>query len=284
MQLMLLLTVILKLYLLRILIKSINSTEQILLFLGQQSFTVSAPIEETNYVGFGAGPSQEPQGEAITFDANDSGYYTVSEYTGSPGTLPIYYYPLSAAVAGAYSITQMVLNGYTGGSDTYVWSKAGEEGNNFSTAPTVISDKNTSDDRYAFTKFGDLDTLFADNSTVTVTDASFTFYVSVDGQGIAFHEALSAIDASTVTYTTVDGTMTPGIGYDAVAMAEDPLANDFVGEVTVNFPVSTVQNWIRNPEQNFGFWHIATHSWDGQQLSSFEAPIISRRPTLNFQT
>lgn len=244
--------------------------------------TVSAPIEETNYVGFGAGPAQEPQGEAITFDANDSGYYTVSEYSGSPGSLPLYYYPLSAAVAGAFTVTNG-LYGYTGGSDTYVWSQAGAVGNNYSTEPNVISDVNPTDDRYSFTKFDDLDALFADNSTVTVTDASFTFYVSVEGQGIAFHEALSAIDASTVTYNTVDGTMTPGIGYDAVALAEDPLADGFVGEVTVNFPVSTVQKWIRTPEQNFGFWHIATHTSDGQQLSSFEAPIISRRPTLNFQ-
>ena len=50
------------------------------------------PIEDPNYVGLGAGPSQEPQGEALTFDANDTGYYTTSEYSGSPGSLPIYYY------------------------------------------------------------------------------------------------------------------------------------------------------------------------------------------------
>ena len=42
----------------------------------------------------------------MTFDANDSGYYTVSEYSGSPGSLPLYYYPMSAAQAGYYSITQ----------------------------------------------------------------------------------------------------------------------------------------------------------------------------------
>ena len=243
--------------------------------------TVSAPVEETNYVGYGSGPSKEPQGEAITFDANDTGYYTTSEVVGTPGSLPLYYYPLSAAQAGVYSITQG-RDGYTSGEDTFIWSRAGDTGTNYSINATVISDINPSDERWSYTKFGDLDALFADNSTVTVTDASFTFYVAVEGQGIAFHEALSAVDASTVTYNTVDGTMSPGIGYDAVAMAEDPLADNFVGEVTVNFPVSTVQNWIRTPEQNFGFWHLATHSSDGQQLSSFEAPIIDRRPTLNF--
>ena len=243
--------------------------------------TVSAPIEETNYVGFGAGPSQEPQGEAMTFDANDSGYYTVSEYTGSPGSLPLYYYPLSAAQAGVYSIRQGK-DGYTDGSDTYVWSKAGEEGTNFSSAPTIISDKNPSDERWGFNKFDNLDALFADPSTVTVTDASFTFYVAVEGQGISFHQATSAIDASTVTYNTVDGTMSPGIGYEAHPLGDDPLANDFVGEVTVNFPPSAIESWIKNPSENYGFWHLATHSSDGQQLSANEAPNELRRPTLNF--
>jgi hypothetical protein len=242
--------------------------------------TVSSPVEDENYVGLGSGPGQEPQGEAMTWDPSGNGYYTTSEYTGG-GTLPLYYYPLSAAQPGVYIIGQG-LEGYTGGEDTWIWSKAANVNDNNSSAVTLISDKNATDERWGFTKFGSLDTLFADNTTVTVTDASFTFYVDTEGQGIAFHEALSAIDASTVTYTTVDGTMSPGIGYDAVAMAEDPLADNFVGSVTVNFPVSTVQNWIRTPEQNFGFWHIATHSSDGQQVGSFEAASISQRPTLNF--
>ena len=242
--------------------------------------TVSSPVEEPNYVGLGSGPSQEPQGEAMTFDANDAGYYTTSEYNGG-GTLPLYYYPLSAVTPGAYTITNGLYS-YTGGEDTYVHSSAAAAGSNFSTTDTVISDKNATDERWGFTKFGDLDTLFDDNTTVTVTDASFKFYVDTEGQGIAFHEALSAIDTSTVTYTTVDGTMTPDIGYDAVAMAEDPMADNFVGQITVNFPVSTVQNWIRTPEQNFGFWHIATHPTDGQQVGSFEASSISERPVLNF--
>ena len=242
--------------------------------------TVSSPVEDENYVGLGSGPGQEPQGEAMTWDSSGNGYYTTSEYNGG-GTLPLYYYPLSAGQPGVYTIRQGK-DGYTGGSDTWIWSKAGEEDTNFSTSPTLISDKNPSDERWGYNRFGDLDTLFADNSTVTVTAASFTFYVAVEGQGIAFHEALSAIDASTVTYTTVDGTMSPGIGYDAVPLGEDPLADGFVGSVTVNFPVSTVQNWIRTPEQNFGFWHLATHSSDGQQLSANETPNELSRPTLNF--
>ena len=243
--------------------------------------TVSSPIEDTNYVGLGSGPSQEPQGESITFDANDTGYYTTSEVVGSPGSLPIFFYPLSAATPGVYTITNG-LYGYTGGEDTYVWSKAASVGSNFSSTATIISDKNTSDDRWGFTKYGDLDTLFADNTTVTVTDASFTFYVNTEGEGIAFHEALSAVDASTVTFNTVNGTLSDGVAWDANAMATDPMALGFVGAITVNFPVSTVQNWIRTPEQNFGFWHIATHPSNGQQLGSFEAGTFSHRPVLNF--
>ena len=244
--------------------------------------TVSAPVEETNYVGFGTGPAQEPQGEAMTWDANDSGYYTTSEYTGAPGSLPLYYYPISAAQAGYYSITQG-RDGYTSGEDTFIWSRTAERGINYSINPTVISDINPSDERWSYTKFGDLDALFADNSTVVVESASFTFYVAVEGQGIAFYEGLTAVDASTVTYNTMEGTLSSGLAWADYAMAEDPLANNFVGEVTVNLPVSTVQNWIRNPEDNYGFWHLATHPSDGQQLSSFEAPNVDRRPQLNFQ-
>lgn len=41
-----------------------------------------APTVEPNYVGLGAAPAQEPQGESITFRFNDSAYFTVSEYRG----------------------------------------------------------------------------------------------------------------------------------------------------------------------------------------------------------
>jgi len=49
------------------------------------------PIVDSNYVGLGSSPSQEPQGEAMTFDALDKGYYTTSE-NGAGAVLPIYYY------------------------------------------------------------------------------------------------------------------------------------------------------------------------------------------------
>lgn len=49
------------------------------------------PIVDPNYVGLGTGPAQEPQGEAMTFDAEDKGYYTTSE-NGAGAVLPIYYY------------------------------------------------------------------------------------------------------------------------------------------------------------------------------------------------
>ena len=48
------------------------------------------PIVDPNYVGLGAYP-QEPQGESMTFDAEDKGYYTTTE-NGAGATLPIYYY------------------------------------------------------------------------------------------------------------------------------------------------------------------------------------------------
>ena len=50
-----------------------------------------APTVEPNYVGLGAAPEQEPQGESITFRDNDAGYFTVSEYRGY-SQVPLFFY------------------------------------------------------------------------------------------------------------------------------------------------------------------------------------------------
>ena len=51
-----------------------------------------APTLEDNYVGRGAAPEQEPQGESITYRAFDQGYLTVSEFRGN-NEVPMFYYP-----------------------------------------------------------------------------------------------------------------------------------------------------------------------------------------------
>lgn len=50
-----------------------------------------APVIETNYVGRGSAPKQEPQGESICFVNGDVGYYTVSEFRGND-EVPLFYY------------------------------------------------------------------------------------------------------------------------------------------------------------------------------------------------
>lgn len=50
-----------------------------------------APTVDDNYVGLGAAPNREPQGESITFNYNDGGYFTVSEYRGYI-QVPLFFY------------------------------------------------------------------------------------------------------------------------------------------------------------------------------------------------
>ncbi len=57
-----------------------------------ETLKFSNPTVESNYVGRGSAPSQEPQGESICFANDDAGYYTLSEYRGN-SEVPLFYYP-----------------------------------------------------------------------------------------------------------------------------------------------------------------------------------------------
>ncbi len=244
--------------------------------------TLSAPIEDTNYVGRGDAPSQERQGESITFEYNDQGYMTISEFNGQSST-PLFYYPLESIAAQSITITHGV-NGYTGGVDTYVWEKLANQTTNYSDATTIISDLQAGDidQRIGIQQFNDLDTLFTNPNNVVVTSAVMRYWVAVEGQGFTLNESLTALpDLTTITWDTIAGSLSAGSGvaWDATPFGTWAGDDGYVGSIDVSLTNSVVQDWIRNPDDFHGFYNIATNT-DGQQLSSNEAPDTSARPTL----
>lgn len=255
-----------------------------------QVMTQSAPIVETNYVGRGTAPSQEPQGESICFEYDDSGYFTVSEFNGA-GSVPFFYYPLSTYT---HDTTLKISfrqdqDGYTGNRDTFIDETAANSGTNYSTAPTFISDVGTAVDenRYSIEEWSDLSEVIGVlSSQVTVTSAGIEYYVAVEGQGFTLHNFTSAfdLDVSTVTHNHLSGTLSGSdfLSYNETAIGTWPGLDTFVGTIYVPISGSVIEDWIKNtnPTIPCALIGIALDA-DGQQLSSAEAPILTSRPTLH---
>jgi hypothetical protein len=259
--------------------------------------TLSAPTEETNYVGRGSAPSQESQGEALCFEHNDNGYFTISEFNGQSST-PFFYYPLTEFTIPdgssdfTISFTQGV-NGYTGHVDTYIDGAAALRNTNYETEGTMIIDKQATTDleRYSFETWNDLGTQFgASSSNVVVSEASITYYVFKEGQGQTWHEITTAgeLDLTTMTYNTVDGTLIDSGNecYNLTEMGKWNGADTYVGPITIALSANVIQSWIRetNSTTNRGWVGIGLHPSDGQQLSASDAlgdDAFTNRPTLN---
>ena len=257
--------------------------------------TLSAPTEETNYVGRGDAPSQERQGEAMCFEYNDNGYFTISEFNGQSST-PFFYYKLNNFTIPegsndfTISFTQGV-NGYTGHVDTYI--DGGEPTVNYETAGTMIIDKQatTALERYSLETWNDLGTAFGPSSSnVVVNEASITYYVFKEGQGQTWHELTTAaeLDLTSMTYNTMDGTLLDSGNecYDLTAMGKWLGQDAYVGPITIPLSANIIQSWIRetNTTANRGWLGIGLHESDGQQLSASDAlgdDALTNRPTLN---
>ena len=254
-----------------------------------QVMTQSAPTVETNYVGRGSPPSQEPQGESICFEHNDEGYFTISEFNGN-GSVPFFYYPLSGySVPDSLSLSfRYGVDGYTESQDTYI--DGGFPTTNFSTAPTMISDMQNGADlhRYTIEWWKNLGDYFGPLSgSVVVESASIDYYVAVEGQGFTLHAITSAfdLDISTITYDTLDGVLSGDATpcYDTTAIGTWPGVDTYVGTINVPISASYIQDWIRgtNPSIPCAIIGLGLHPTDGQQLSSTEAPLEEGRPRLN---
>ena len=253
-----------------------------------QVMTQSAPVEETNYVGRGTAPSQEPQGESICFEYNDNGYFTVSEFAGG-ASVPFFYYPLDtfthdATIGLSFRAGQ---DGYAGAKDTYIDGAA--RAVNYSTEPVFIQDEGaTGEARYSIEVWDDLPKLIGSLSAqVSVISAGISYYVAVEGQGFTLHNFTSAfnLDVSTVTYDNFVGVLSGDdfLCYNPVAAGTWPGLDTYVGTIYVPISGSVIQDWIRNtnPTVPCGFMGLGLNDTDGQQLSSAEAPDPLSRPTLH---
>ncbi len=253
--------------------------------------TLSAPTEETNYVGRGDAPSQERQGEAMCFEYNDNGYFTISEFNGQSST-PFFYYKFNnfTIPEGSNDFTISIkqgVNGYAGAKDTYI--DGGTPTVNYATLRNMISDKQTTDalERYTIEIYEDLGSMFGPSSgNVVVTEASLDYVVGVEGQGITLHQITTSaeIDIDTVTYNTLDGTLinSGNEAYNTTAMGTWLGADTFTGAINIPVSASVIQSFIRgdNTAQP-GWFGLGSHPTDGQQLSSVDTPEVADRPQLN---
>ena len=178
---------------------------------------------------------------------------------------------------------QQGANSYTGTTDTYVQSGANEAVDR-STALTIFSDKNPSDERFGLTRFDDLSAAFTDHTVVTVTSASIDLYITSEGQGMAIYTMLMDwADTDTWTSRNASGLFTGGTGYMLSSLggygAEyDGVVNQFI---TVDLDAQTVQDWIRDPGANKGMFMIGTDVGDGQQHASADNGTAANRPILH---
>ena len=189
-------------------------------------------------------------------------------------------------VAGWTSFQQGT-DSYAGTTDTFVQSGANESSTRGGNTSVVI-DKNSTNERFAFVKFDDIENAFTDCTNVTVTSAGMTVTINSEGQGVRVYKAHEAFAEST-TYSTIgtrlNGAITANntVGYPASAMSVPTVvlnANAFTGESLFELDASTVQEWINNPSVNHGMVFVADHASDGLQFRTSEAGTVSERPTL----
>ena len=176
---------------------------------------------------------------------------------------------------------QQGTGGYTGTTDTYVQSGANESTDR-SSATSIVTDKNNTNERFAMLRFDDLSAAFVDHTAVTVTSASLDLYINTEGQGMKTRTFLMDwADTDTWTSRNGDGLFTGGTGYMLSGTGFWPGVNNYTGFITIDLDAQTVQDWINDPGANKGLFIIATHPTDGQQHDSAEGATVSRRPRLH---
>jgi hypothetical protein len=235
---------------------------------------------EYPYVGLGAHPAAEPQGESICFSHDDQAYFTVSETgTGSTATnFPIFVHYRSNVESIQETSVQEGLNGYSGTEDTYI--NVGEnDGVNYGSDPTIIADEDASDDRYAFLKFGGLDTALGSNQTVI--GSALVLDIANEGMGFDIYKLTTDWTEGTVTGTSF-GSPAAGVDYDATPIGGTTGLDTRTGSIEVAIDPATVQDWYENPSTNYGMLFISRDT-DGLQFSSKDNGTQSLNPLLKVQ-
>lgn len=227
-------------------------------------------------------PNNEPKGEGICFLADDD-LITTSEYNATYGSsasaYPTFRYAKLSQAPTQVSFQEGV-DGYAGTSDTYIWSKAANQGDDHGSDVTFVADYNSgTDERYGLLKF-DLSTIPAG---ATIVGCDLYLNINTEGQFFELYRMFQAWDESS-SYTSLGGLP----AFDDVVAASVPDARhgnyDTISGtgviVQVKIPVATIQNWIDGTLANNGWVIYGTTNADGLQFASSENATTSDRPRL----
>jgi len=249
----------------------------------------SEPINLSSYAGGGntgyakSHPSQEPQGEAITFDRDSNRYFTASEYVAAEGssatTYPLFGYNRTSRTVKTIVFQQGVSPDatYIGTNDTYVHDDVPDT--SFESAVTFIVDVNVGDDRVGFLKFN----ISQIPANSTIIGAKVDLNIDTEGQGWTFHRILNSDWPEASTFNNIPNG--PPVIDDVFASSiEDNRnginLNGYTGTVRNNVLVNTLQAWMDGTQENYGWMLLATHATDGQQFDSKESATAADRPKL----
>jgi hypothetical protein len=232
-------------------------------------------------------PSQEPQGEGITYSKNGRDLYSNSEYISTEGSTatryPLFKYTRASKVPTTVSFQDGVAPtaGYAGTLDTYLWGTTPDTTRGTETTFVMdITVGTPSDDRRALLKF-DLSSI---PTTATIVGAKLEFWISAEGQGWAWYRMLVPWTESSTYNTMTGGVDNDGIDASATPSVINGVNLDTILNVTVrdNILVSDVQAMVSNPSTNYGWLgkNLDTATGDGVQFDSRESVTTTRRPKL----
>lgn len=163
-------------------------------------------------------------------------------------------------------------NSYCTTTDTYVQSGANESTSRGADTALVM-DKNATNERFAFVKFGNIENAITTPSNITVVSAGMDVFINSEGQGVRIYKLLTPFTEST-TYSTIGSLLNGTTGYtgnSAMSVPDVVLDTDaFTGATTFELDAATVENWIKTPADNHGMLFIADHPSDGLQFRSSE--------------
>lgn len=246
--------------------------------------------EEISYVGGGSvsprksHPSQEPQGEGISFDYDGKDLYSTSEYLTTEGSsatqYPLFKYERLANKAPTTYTFQEGVSSYAGTSDTYIWDTNPTTNNGSATSMVVDTATGVeTDQRKSLLKF-DISTI---PSTCKVVSARLDLYINTEGQGFKFHRMLVDWTESS-TYNSLTGGV-DNDGTDAAVEIDNQNGinlDTITGSVRNNMSVDTVQGWVNGTYSNYGWLieQINSATGDGVQFDTSEGATSGRRPLL----
>jgi len=246
------------------------------------------------YVGGGSAspakshPSAEPQGEGICFDASGINLYSHSEYaTGSSaGNFPLFKYSRAVGTPGTIILQDGAnpSSAYAGTRDTYIWDTNPAISYGLEASFVVDNvDATETGRRKGLLKF-DTSTLNIQTNAIII-GARLDLNIAVEGQGFSMYKMLVPW-AEDSTFASLGGVSNDGIKATVLPDCINGRNLDGVtGQLRNNVPISTIQEWVRDPSSNYGWMFDAADALtgDGVQFSSREDATVTNRPKLTIR-